>query len=103
MKYGFFFSIIFLLSINAGQAQNTDKAEGMTTKFKVYGNCEMCEKRIETAVKIEGVTFADWDMDSKILTVTFDPAKVKPSRLHKAVAAVGHDTETERADDAVYE
>ncbi len=85
------------------QAQTIDNAEGMTTKFKVYGNCGMCEKRIEKAAKIEGVVLADWDVDSKILTVTFDPVKVKPSQLHKAVAAVGHDTDKERADDAVYE
>jgi len=104
MKYGFFFSILFLLNVNA-QAQTTSgaAANSMTTKFKVYGNCGMCEQRIEKAAKIEGVSLADWDVDTKILTVIFDPAKAKPGQLHKAVAAVGHDTEKERADDKVYE
>lgn len=103
MKYGFLFSIIFLLNAGAAQAQTTDVASnGMTTKFIVYGNCEMCKKRIEAAAKIEGVTLADWDVDTKMLTLTFDPAKVKPRQVHQAVAAVGHDTDKERADDAVY-
>lgn len=102
MKCGLFFSMILLLNaFNAG-SQTPAKAEGMTTKFKVFGNCGMCEKRIEKAVKIDGVFSADWDVDTKMLAVTFDPAKVKPGQLHKAIAAVGHDTEKERADDAVY-
>lgn len=102
MKYGFFASIIFLLNAYSGLGQTPTDSENMTTKFKVYGNCGMCEKRIEKAAKMEGVSLADWDVDTKILTVTFDPARIKPGQLHKAVAAVGHDTDKERADDAVY-
>lgn len=101
MRYGIFFGIFFLLNAYRAESQ-TPVANEMTTKFKVYGNCEMCKKRIEKAANIGGVTFADWDVDSKMLTVTFDAAKVKPSQLHKAIAAVGHDTEQERASDEVY-
>jgi len=102
MKYGFFFGILIVaLGFQTSQAQTDNNA--MTTKFKVYGNCGMCEKRIEKAAKIEGVTQADWDVDSKMLTLVFDPVKVKPGQVHKAVAAVGHDTDKERADDAVYD
>ena len=33
-----------------------------TEKFKVYGNCGMCEKRIEKAASsVDGVSKADWD------------------------------------------
>jgi mercuric ion binding protein len=102
MKYGFLFSIIFLLNVSAGQSQVPANADEMTTKFKVYGNCGMCKTRIEQAAKIEGVTSADWSEETKMLTVTFNPAMVKPNQVHKAVAAVGHDTEKERADDEVY-
>lgn len=101
MKYGIFFSIFFLLNACTGESQ-TPAANEMTAKFKVYGNCGMCEKRIEKAAKIEGVTFADWDVDTKILTITFDSTKVKPNQVHKAIAAVGHDTEKEKAPDNVY-
>lgn len=102
MKYGILFSIIFLLNVSTGQSQVPASADEMTTKFKVYGNCGMCETRIEKAAKIEGVASADWDVDTKMLTITFNPAIVKPSQVHKAIAAVGHDTEKERADDEVY-
>ncbi len=104
MKHILFFSTIFLFSlINpiTTDAQS-DASSGMTTKFKVYGNCGMCEKRIEKAAKIKGVTLADWDIDTKILTVQFDETKVKPGKIHDAVAAVGHDTDKVRAKDKVY-
>jgi copper chaperone CopZ len=100
MKQILFFSI-FLFSLTNTQAQ-TPATETMTAKFKVYGNCGMCEKRIEKAAKIKGVTLADWDVDTKILTVNFDATKVKPTKIHQAVAAVGHDTDKVRAEDKVY-
>jgi hypothetical protein len=54
MKFSIFFSTIFLLNLSFSSAQ-TNAVPGMTTKFKVYGNCGMCEKRIEKAAKIKGV------------------------------------------------
>jgi copper chaperone CopZ len=63
----------------------------------------MCEKRIEKAAEIEGVSSAEWDAATQMLVVVFDAAKVKPSQIHSAVAAVGHDTDKVRADDKVYE
>ena len=94
----FFFAIT--LAATAVQAQTTDL---MTAKFKVGGNCDMCKNRIEKAAgKVEGVSVADWDADTKMLTVQFDADKVKPRAIHKAVAAAGHDTELEQAPDKVY-
>lgn len=107
MKSVFFFSIVLLFGLSAhqGVVPATTPADGtlMTTKFKVYGNCGMCEKRIEKAAKkVKGVQTADWDQDTKILTISFDEKLVKPSKVHQAVAAVGHDTDLMKADDKVY-
>ncbi|MDO8368599.1 MAG: heavy-metal-associated domain-containing protein [Saprospiraceae bacterium] len=104
MKFIVFFSTIFffnLVNLSPSNAQ-TDRKPGMTAKFTVYGNCGMCEKRIEKAAKIKGVSAVDWDVDTKILTVRFDENKVKPLKIHEAVAAVGHDTDNVRAKDKVY-
>jgi len=71
---------------------------------KVYGNCEMCKNRIEEAAKSEiGVISADWNIDSKMLHLEFDPEKVSLGTVEKAIAAVGHDTEHYRAPDNVYD
>ena len=74
-----------------------------TEKIEVKGNCEMCESRIEKAVKgIDGVSKADWDKTTKKLEVTFDDAKTSVNKIEVAVAKVGHDTAQQKASDDVY-
>jgi hypothetical protein len=72
-----------------------------TETFKVWGNCDMCKARIEKAAKINGVS-KDWNKDTKILTLVYNPSDVKPDDILKKVAAVGHDTEKFKASDEVY-
>jgi len=68
-------------------------AQSKTDKIKVSGNCGMCKKRIETALKVEGVNTAVWDVKSKILTVSYDSAKINTESIQQKVAAAGHDTQ----------
>ena len=75
-----------------------------TEKFKVHGNCGMCESRIEKAARsVKGVSSADWEKNSMLMTVTFDQSKTEVQKIHAAIAKAGHDTETDRASDEVYE
>jgi copper chaperone CopZ len=77
-------------------------AANKTEKFKVKGNCGMCEKRIEkAALSVDGVSKADWDKKTKQLDVTFDDAKTNIHKVHMAVAKVGHDTSMHKAKDEV--
>ena len=92
---------IVLAGFGSLQAQ-TD----MTKKeeFKVYGNCGMCEARIEKAAKgMDGVSSADWDQETKMIEVKYNPGEVEMMDIHKAIAKVGHDTEKVEAEDKVYE
>jgi len=94
-------SLILALAFSFSYSQEetqTEKAE-----FKVYGNCGMCKKRIEKAAKIEGVSLAVWDEKTKIMKVEFIKEKVSVEAIHKNIAKIGHDTEKEKAEDAVYE
>ncbi len=75
----------------------------VTTTFYVDGVCGMCEERIEKAAKIKGVSSAEWDVDSHILTLTYNPKKVELIKVHKAIAGVGHDTKLVKATDEVYD
>lgn len=78
-------------------------AGNKTEKFKVYGNCGMCETRIEKAAKsVEGVSKADWNKETKMMEVTFDDAKTNVDKVEKAIAKVGHDTPHYKAKDEVY-
>lgn len=78
-------------------------AQSETVKFKVYGNCGMCEKRIEkAATSVEGVSKAEWNKESKMLNLTFDKKKTSLMKIKKAIAKAGHDTETIKANYKVY-
>ena len=78
-------------------------AQSDSTRFNVAGNCKMCKKRIETAVKGPAVTLADWNVKSKVMTLNFDPRLITADQLHQKIAQVGHDTDNITADKAVYE
>ena len=91
-------AIVSLITFNAFSNPMHEE----TATIKVYGNCGMCKNRIETALKVKGISKADWDVKSKMLTVTYDPHVVTLEEIHKKVAAVGHDTEEVKADDKTY-
>lgn len=76
----------------------------ITEKFKVKGNCGMCEKRIEKAASsVEGVQSADWNKESKMIEVKFDDAKTSTGKIEMAIAKAGHDTPHHKAKDEVYD
>lgn len=73
-----------------------------TTSFKVFGVCEQCKHRIEGALKVKGIKNADWNIDKKMLSLTYDPSKISINKIHNKIAAIGHDTYLKKANDAVY-
>src|SRR5262249_45312494 len=60
------------------------------------------KKRIETASKGRGVKSADWNIETKILTLEYDPSQTNPEKVQQRIADVGHDTELKKAKDYVY-
>lgn len=89
---------IFCLGMLAVNAQNIK-----TIKIDVAGNCGMCKARIEKAVKtLDGIQTADWNKDTKVLTVAFNETKTDLTKIQTVVAGVGHDTKAIKAKDEVY-
>lgn len=99
MKTLLSFVLAALFAVAIAVADDGSPAEA---KFKVYGNCGMCKKRIEKAVSISEVKFAKWDKTTKMLTVAYLPEKITLDSLQRRVAAVGHDTDRFKAPDSVY-
>ena len=97
-------AIVLFIGIGKIASAQTDskKTAPKTETFKVWGECEMCKARIEKAAKAEGAISADWVVKTKMLTVTYDPAKTSTDALSKKMAAVGHDTEKYKAGDEAY-
>ncbi len=70
--------------------------------FKVLGNCDMCKSRIEkAALGVDGVYEASWDKNTKMIEFKAN-GDLDLTKVHKAIAAVGHDTDKEKAPDDVY-
>jgi len=97
MKTLKFFIAIVALTISTAAFAGTK-----TEAIKVSGNCESCKARIEKTAKVDGVAKADWSTKTKVLTLTYDPSKVKTDDVQKKIAAAGHDTQKYKATDKAY-
>jgi len=98
-KVYFLGCVLLLLFMNSAKAQSVKTS---TASFKVSGVCGQCKDRIEKALKIKGVKSAEWDVDTKMLSVVFDPSKITLDKIHTRIADVGHDTELKKASEATY-
>jgi copper chaperone CopZ len=89
--------ILFSIAVNA-QIKNAK-----TETVKIYGNCGMCETKIENAGNIKKVAKVDWDQDSKMATLTFDTTKTNSDEVLKRIALAGYDSDKFLAPDDVYD
>ena len=89
--------VLFLMGIMSVLAQVK------TEKFKVYGNCSMCEQRIEkAALKVEDVNAVDWNKETKMIEVSFDQKKTDVNKIHMAIVKAGYDTDKHKAESKDY-
>jgi len=90
---------ILLFSFSSCNAQIKN---AKTESVKIYGNCEMCEKTIETAGSVKKIANVDWNKDSKIATITYDSTKTNQDEILKRIALAGYDSDKFLAPDDVY-
>ncbi|MCU0430948.1 MAG: heavy-metal-associated domain-containing protein [Cytophagaceae bacterium] len=98
------FAIVFTMIVALFTTNvNAKPLHDETATFKVYGNCEMCKKRIETALKKNpAIKSADWNVETKMIKVVYDPHVLSVDQIHKIIADAGHDTDKVKANDTVY-
>jgi copper chaperone CopZ len=89
--------LLFSFSFCSVQIRNAK-----TESVKIYGNCAMCEKTIETAGNVGKVAMVDWDKDNKMATITYDSTKTNKSEILKRIALAGYDSDYFLAPDEVY-
>ncbi len=87
------FVALFMLSVL------TVFAGEKTEKFEVKGgDCEECKTHIESAATgVEGVTSAEWNVETKELTVVFDDEVATLDSIEMAIAQGGNDTPNYKA------
>ena len=90
------FVLLFISIASFGFAQTK------TETLKVSGECGSCKKKIESAAKKAGASFASWDVDSKELTVKYNSTSTNSAKIEQAIAAVGYDTQNYKATEEAY-
>lgn len=98
LKYILSVACILVLSANTTFAQKQE----VTTEFKVEGVCGECKSRIENAAYIKGVKFCEWNKETEMLKVVYNPGKVTIDAIHASIANAGHDTDKVTADSLAY-
>jgi len=82
---------------------NGQTTKNETIEFTVSGICDMCKERIENAALIKGVKFAEWNKETGIIKVVYNPQKTTTETIHKSIAKAGHDTDAIKAETVDYE
>ena len=92
-------AIIVLLSFTSCEAQIKN---AKTETVKIYGNCGMCKKVIEKAGSVKKVAKVDWNVDTKMATITYDAKKTNQDAILKRIALSGYDSDKFLAPDNAY-
>ena len=98
IKTGFLF--ILMLVFSQVNAQKDSKWK--TLNVKVEGVCGMCETRIENALDVKGIKFADWSNETKNCEIVYNSEKMSEEEIGKLLTAIGHDSDIAKATDEQY-
>ena len=93
-------AITILLSFTSCNAQIKN---AKTETVKIYGNCDMCEKTIEKAGNLKKIAKVDWNVDTKMATLTYDSQTTTQEAILKRIAAAGYDSDAFQATTEAYD
>jgi copper chaperone CopZ len=97
IKIGIAFTVMLSFMVCNAQIKNA-----ITESVKIYGNCGMCKTTIEKAGNIKKVAQVEWNKDSKMAILTYDPSKTNTNEILKRIALAGYDSDQFLAPDEVY-
>lgn len=94
--------LMIVLIMLSSVACNAQFKNAKTETVKIYGNCGMCKNTIEKAGNMKKVASVDWNIDSKMATITYDSTKTNADEILKRIALAGYDNEKFLAPDEAY-
>lgn len=93
----FLFSLFLLLTTSLTAQTYTSE---MAIKSSVI--CDMCKKNVQKALALKGVEKSSVNLDTKVITVTYDPQKISPDKIRSAISKAGYDADDVKADPKAY-
>ena len=101
-KYIIMLCLIFSGVTTYSQVNKISSTDTIVT-FKVFGACEwQCKPRIEAASKEKGVKSAVWNVDTKLLSLVYDPSRTTLDKIQNRIVTAGHDLQNKKTKDVVY-
>ena len=89
---------MFVLITTPAKSQNETSVE-----IKTSAICDMCKETIEKALAFEkGIKKSNLDVDSKIVTVVYNPKKTTPEKIRLAISNAGYDADDLAANQKAY-
>ncbi|WKW47392.1 DUF3347 domain-containing protein [Myroides sp. JBRI-B21084] len=74
-----------------------------TENIKIFGNCGMCETKIEKAGNLKKTAHIDWDKETKNAKIVYDTLKTDLNEILKRIAIAGYDSNEFLAPDEKYQ
>jgi len=94
-------AIVLIGNTIYAQVKKADKFSEI--KIKTSAQCEKCKATIEKALAFEkGVKSSDLNVNTKVCTVKYDPAKTTPDKIRIAISKAGYDADAVKADPKSY-
>ncbi len=88
------FALMFIQGVNAQEK----KAKFETVIIQTSAECGDCKDRIEGLLNYtKGVKFSELDVESKRLTVKFQPAKISLEAIKQKLVDLGYDADEKKA------
>lgn len=92
--------LMMIIGIGTGKAF---AGETKVIAIKTSVICDMCETKIKKRLEFEkGVKKIEVNLDTKIVTVSYDEAKTDPDKIKKNISRSGYDADEVVADPKVY-
>ena len=93
-----FGTIIITVALALNASAQTD-----TVKIKTSALCDMCKERIEHDLSFEkGVKSSIMDIETKKVTVVYNPAKTDAEKIRAAITKIGYDADSLKADEKAF-
>lgn len=94
-KYLLMTMVLFFFS---GVFAQEKKGKMETVVIQTSAECGDCKERIEEGLNYtKGVKFAELDLETKKVTVKFDPKKISLQQVKEKIASIGYDADEVKA------
>jgi copper chaperone CopZ len=96
-------TLMITLIMMVSAKTNAQDATTAELNVKTSATCDMCKETIEKNLAFEkGIKKSVLDVETKVLTVTYNPKKITPEQIRKAVSKIGYDADDVPADPKSY-